>query len=142
MSEFFDEFFEKLEKRLRMLERDIMRSVEELFKNINIPEYRRTLEISETVEPLYTIKDLGDRIVVYIDLPYVAEGTIDVKFEGRTMYIYAKLKESVKLDRFSRRFRGLEVQEYRVAIELPLEPKPDKTKIRTRKGIVEITIYK
>jgi HSP20 family molecular chaperone IbpA len=142
MSEFFDEFFEKLEKRLRMLERDIMRSVEELFKNINIPEYRRTLEISETVEPLYTIKDLGDRIVVYIDLPYVAEGTIDVKFEGRTMYIYAKLKESVKLDRFSRRFRGLEVQEYRVTIELPLEPKPDKTKIRTRKGIVEITIYK
>jgi HSP20 family molecular chaperone IbpA len=142
MSEFFDEFFEKLEKRLRMLERDIMRSVEELFKNINIPEYRRTLEISETVEPLYTIKDLGDRIVVYIDLPYVAEGTIDVKFEGRTMYIYAKLKESVKLDRFSRRFRGLEIQEYRVAIELPLEPKPDKTKIRTRKGIVEITIYK
>jgi HSP20 family molecular chaperone IbpA len=142
MSEFFDEFFEKLEKRLRMLERDIMRSVEELFKNINIPEYRRTLEISETVEPLYTIKDLGDRIVIYIDLPYVAEGTIDVKFEGRTMYIYAKLKESVKLDRLSRRFRGLEVQEYRVAIELPLEPKPDKTKIRTRKGIVEITIYK
>ncbi|MCC6016404.1 MAG: hypothetical protein LM582_05105 [Desulfurococcaceae archaeon] len=142
MSEFFDEFFEKLEKRLRMLERDIMRSVEELFKNINIPEYRRTLEISETVEPLYTIKDLGDRIVVYIDLPYVAEGAIDVKFEGRTMYIYAKLKESVKLDRFSRRFRGLEVQEYRVAIELPLEPKPDKTKIRIRKGIVEITIYK
>jgi HSP20 family molecular chaperone IbpA len=142
MSEFFDEFFEKLEKRLRMLERDIMRSVEEVFKNINIPEYRRTLEISETVEPLYTIKDLGDRIVIYIDLPYVAEGTIDVKFEGRTMYIYAKLKESVKLDRLSRRFRGLEVQEYRVAIELPLEPKPDKTKIRTRKGIVEITIYK
>jgi HSP20 family molecular chaperone IbpA len=142
MSGFFDEFFEKLEKRLRMLERDIMRSVEEVFKNINIPEYRRTLEISETVEPLYTIKDLGDRIVIYIDLPYVAEGTIDVKFEGRTMYIYAKLKESVKLDRLSRRFRGLEVQEYRVAIELPLEPKPDKTKIRTRKGIVEITIYK
>jgi len=142
MSEFFDEFFEKLEKRLRMLERDIMRSVEEVFKNINIPEYRRTLEISETVEPLYTIKDLGDRIVIYIDLPYVAEGTIDVKFEGRTMYIYAKLKESVKLDRLSRRFRGVEVQEYRVAIELPLEPKPDKTKIRTRKGIVEITIYK
>jgi HSP20 family molecular chaperone IbpA len=142
MSGFFDEFFEKLEKRLRMLERDIMRSVEEVFKNINIPEYRRTLEISETVEPLYTIKDLGDRIVIYIDLPYVAEGTIDVKFEGRTMYIYAKLKESVKLDRLSRRFRGVEVQEYRVAIELPLEPKPDKTKIRTRKGIVEITIYK
>uniref|UniRef100_A0A7C5TGY8 Hsp20/alpha crystallin family protein n=1 Tax=Ignisphaera aggregans TaxID=334771 RepID=A0A7C5TGY8_9CREN len=142
MSDFLDEFFEKLEKRLRMLERDIMKSVEEVFKNINIPEFRRTPEISETVEPLYTIKDLGDRIVIYIDLPYVAEGTIDVKFEDRTMYIYAKLKESVKLDRLSRRFRGVEVQEYRAAIELPLEPKPDKTKIRTRKGVVEITIYK
>lgn len=143
MSEFFEEFFEKLEKRLKVLEREIMRGVEEMFKNIAIPEApRRVFEFSESIEPLYTIRDLGDRIVVYIDLPYAAEGTIDVKFEGRTMYITAKLRESIKLDTWSRRFRGIEIQEYKAVIDLPIEPKPEKTSIKTRKNVVEITIYK
>uniref|UniRef100_A0A7C2V8U6 Hsp20/alpha crystallin family protein n=1 Tax=Ignisphaera aggregans TaxID=334771 RepID=A0A7C2V8U6_9CREN len=144
MSNAFDEFFERLEKRIKMLEREIRKSFEEMFRGFaSFPETKmRVPEYSETIEPLYTIRDLGDRIVVYIDLPYLAEGSVDIRFEGRVMHISAKLRESIKLDNWSRRYRGIEVHEYRASIELPIEPKPEKTKIRSRKGIVEITIYK
>ena len=79
---------------------------------------------------------------MYIDLPFASEGTIDVKFEGRRMNVYAKLKSAIKLGEWSDRYRGIEVKEYRAAIDLPFEPKPDRTRVRVRKGVAEIVIYK
>ena len=144
MGDVYDEFIDRIERRLRRIEDEIRRSFEDLFKSFReeMAFHRRPSVYGEYLEPLYTVKDLGDRIVIYIDLPYAAEGSIDVKFEGRRMYVYAKLREKLKLDEWSRRHRGLEVTEYRAAIDLPIEPRPEKTSVRTRKGVVEITIYK
>lgn len=145
MSEGFDEFLKKLERRLREVENEFRREFERIFQSIERHESRFTERWSvygEVIEPLYTIRDVGDRIIVYIDLPFASEGTIDVRFEGRRMNVYAKLKSSIKLGEWSERYRGIEVKEYRTSIDLPFEPKPDKTRVRVRKGIAEIIIYK
>jgi len=149
MSDDFDELFKRIERRIKRIEEELAREFEEMHRMFErLAEPRRSEEIwrpgvyGESLEPLYTIRDLGDRIVVHIDLPYAAEGTLDVKFVGNVMYISARLKSRVRMEQFSTMYRGVEVSEYRTAITLPFAPQPDKVRVRTKKGVVEVVIYK
>lgn len=139
-----DEFFRKLEKKLREIEEDFKKDVKKLLNELRSEETSTTKikGVGEVVEPLYTMRDLGDRLVVYVDLPYASEGTIDVKFEGRKMLISAGLKKTLKLKDWSERYEGIEVKQYKTVIDLPFEPDPKKAKIRVKKGVAEITIFK
>ncbi|HID80278.1 MAG TPA: Hsp20/alpha crystallin family protein [Ignisphaera sp.] len=94
------------------------------------------------LEPLYSVKDLGDRIVVYIDLPYAEEGSIDVKFVDNKMIIKARLKDQLSYSGWGTRFERMTFNEYRTVIDLPIVVDPNKIRIRSRKGLVEITIFK
>ena len=139
-----DEFFRKLEKKLREIEEDFKKDVEKLLRELRPEETSpaRIKGVGEVVEPLYTVRDLGDRLVVYVDLPYASEGTIDIKFEGRKMLISAGLKKTLNLRDWSERYEGVEVKQYKTVIDLPFEPDPKKTKIRVKKGVAEVTIFK
>ncbi len=151
MSDVIDELFKRFEKRLKDIESEMIREVQRIsreiertFTSIRKPWY--SYEVSgihgETIEPLYTIRDLGDRIVIYLDLPYSATGSLDIKFSGNIMYISAKLKSKINLENWSSRYRGIEVSEYKTAITLPFTPDPNNVKIRAKKGVVEIVIFK
>jgi len=151
MSDVIDEFFKRFEKRLKDLESEMIREVQRIsreiertFTSIKQPwySYEAPRIHGETIEPLYTMRDLGDRIVIYLDLPYSATGTLDVKFSGNIMYISAKLKSKINLEDWSNRYRGVEVSEYKTAITLPFTPDPNNVKIRAKKGVVEIVIFK
>ncbi len=144
VSESMDEFFRKLEKKLREIEEDFKKDVEKLLRELRPEETSpaRIKGVGEVVEPLYTVRDLGDRLVVYVDLPYASEGTIDIKFEGRKMLISAGLKKTLNLRDWSERYEGVEVKQYKTVIDLPFEPDPKKTKIRVKKGVAEVTIFK
>ncbi len=144
MSDSIDEFFKRLEKKLREIEESIRKDVEKLLSEsrseVTGPTKIKTL--GEVVEPLYTMRDMGDRLVIYVDLPYASEGTIDVRFEGNKMIISAELKKALSLNNWSERYKGIEVKQYKTVIDLPFSPNPEKTKIRVKKGVVEVTIFK
>lgn len=151
MSDLLDEFFKKIEKRMKDFENEMIREVQRISREIErtvtfLRQPRYLYEApkiyGEAIEPLYTIRDLGDRIVIYLDLPYSSTGTLDVKFSGNIMYISAKLKSKINLEHWSSRYRGIEVSEYRTAITLPFAPDPNNVKIRAKKGVVEIVIFK
>ncbi|MEM2529143.1 MAG: hypothetical protein QXF17_05015 [Ignisphaera sp.] len=142
MEDEFSRLFDRIEKRLRRIEDQLLRDVEETLKRVLEIPARRVPIYGESIEPLYTVRDFGDRIVIYVDLPGSSEGTIDVKFEDRKTYVTAKLREAIELGKIFGRYRDIEVREYSLVIDLPFEPRPEKTKVRSRKGVIEITLYR
>lgn len=137
----FDEFLKKIERRMKEVEEALSREIERVIKELKREE-RETRVFAESVEPLYTIRDLGDRLVVYVDIPYADTGKVNVRFEGNVMYVKAKLRSRLDVGSWSERYRGVEVEEYNLAITLPVKPSPEKTRIRVKRGVLEITIYK
>ncbi|MEM0501893.1 MAG: hypothetical protein QXU24_07040, partial [Ignisphaera sp.] len=76
MEDEFSRLFDRIEKRLRRIEDQLLRDIEETLKRaLEIPA-RRVPIYGESIEPLYTVRDFGDRIVIYVDLPGSSEGTI------------------------------------------------------------------
>jgi len=143
MSDSIDEFFKKLEKKLREMEESIRKDVEKLLSESRSEAGpTRIKTFGEVMEPLYTMRDMGDRLIIYVDLPYASEGTIDVRFEDNKMIISAELKKTLSLNNWSERYKGIEVKQYKTVIDLPFSPNPEKTKVRVKKGVVEVTIFK
>ena len=142
------EMLKKFRKELRELEDYIMRTIRDevhrLYEDLVSMErmFRPMWHHEGYLEPLYSIKDLSDRIIVYIDLPYAEEGSIDVKFVDNKMIIKARLKDRLSYSGWSTRFERITFNEYRTVIDLPIMIDPNKIKIRSRKGLVEITIFK
>jgi HSP20 family protein len=143
MSDSVDEFFKRLERKLREMEESIRKDVEKLLSESRSEAgTTRIKTFGEVMEPLYTMRDMGDRLIIYVDLPYASEGTIDVRFEDNKMIISAELKKTLSLNNWSERYKGIEVKQYRTVIDLPFSPNPEKTKVRVKKGVVEVTIFK
>ncbi len=141
MSGSVDEFFKKVEKKFKELEDSMKQIIESALNEIR-SERLETPYFAESVEPLYTMKDLGDRLVIHVDIPYCSEGNIDVLFEDSKMRIHAALKSKLDVSEWSERYRGIEVKEYNLVISLPFKPQPDKVKTRVKRGVLEIIIYK
>lgn len=142
MSEdFFEEFFKKLERRMREIENAIRRDIEETLKFIGRDEHGPR-PYSDTVEPLYSIRDLGDRLVIHIDLPFAEEGKVNVWFEGNKMYLRAEIAKKLHRKDLYESYRGVDLREYRLVITLPFAPRPEDTNIRVKKGVLEVVIYK
>ncbi|WP_440059335.1 Hsp20/alpha crystallin family protein [Thermogladius sp. 4427co] len=141
MSDFIDEFFKRVERRLREIEDEFRREIRRIAEEVR-GEHSYKPFYSETIEPLYSMRDLGDRVIVYVDLPYASEGDIEVLFEENRLRIKALLKSKIDVGKWSERYRGVEVKQYSLVIPLPFHPKKENTRIRVRKGVLEITIYK
>jgi HSP20 family molecular chaperone IbpA len=140
MSE-IDEFFRRVERRFRELEDTMRQMIESALNEIRLERLEKPY-FAESIEPLYNMRDLGDRLVIHIDLPYCSEGNIDVWFEDNKMHIRAALKCKLNISEWSERYRGVEVKEYNLVLPLPFKPQPDKVRSRVKRGVLEIIIYK
>jgi len=141
MSGFIDEFFKRVEKKFKELEDSMKQIIESALNEIRM-EKLETPYFAESVEPLYTMKNLGDRLVIHVDIPYCSEGNIDVLFEDNKMRIRAALKSKLDVSEWSERYRGIKVKEYNLVISLPFKPQPDKVKTRVKRGVLEVIVYK
>jgi HSP20 family molecular chaperone IbpA len=122
MSDSVDEFFKRLERKLREMEESIRKDVEKLLSESRSEAgTTRIKTFGEVMEPLYTMRDMGDRLIIYVDLPYASEGTIDVRFEDNKMIISAELKKTLSLNNWSERYKGIEVKQYKTLTAPRLE---------------------
>jgi HSP20 family molecular chaperone IbpA len=136
-----DEFLKKIERKVREVEEAIAREIEKAIKELRYEE-RETKIFAESVEPLYTVRDLGNRLVVYVDIPYADAGKVDVWFEENVMHVKAKLRSRLDVGSWSERYRGVGVEEYDLSVTLPIKPKPEKTRVRVKRGVLEVIVYK
>jgi len=147
-SEEFDEFI----KRMRELERKIRDYVESELERALRTFSEELRQVEDTLRPmwhhegylrpLYSIRDRGSYIEVFIDLPKADEKTIEVKFRENYMYIKAKLREEVVFHGVTGRGGETRFHEYREVIELPFKVDPEKVRVDARKGRVKIIIHK
>ncbi len=143
-----EKFMKKVERLARetkdYIESMLRKEMERLYQEIS--SFERMLkplwDSSGSLEPLYTVKDLGDKIVVYVDLPMAQEGTIDVKFSENKIYVYAKLRKDVKFHEWYGRLKETKFTEYKLVITLPIKIDPDKVNVTYKKGVLQITIRK
>jgi HSP20 family molecular chaperone IbpA len=133
MSDSVDEFFKRLERKLREMEESIRRDVEKLLSGSRSEAGpTRIKTFGEVMEPLYTMRDMGDRLIIYVDLPYASERTIDVRFEDNKMIISAELKKTLSLNNWSERHKGIEVKQYKTVID---PPPSARTRKKRRSGL-------
>jgi HSP20 family molecular chaperone IbpA len=144
----FDELFRKMrefEKKLqRYIEEELTRALSELKSDLAYMEnmFKPMSHYEGYLRPLYTIRDRGSYIEVYIDLPKADEKTIDIRFRDNYMLIRARLKEEVRFSGLSGRGGETKFHEYREVLELPIKIDPDKVRLDVKKGRVRVIIYK
>ena len=148
----FEDDFERMFRRIRAFEKGIREYIESEFRRL-LNEFKEDVSHIERVfspmwnyegylRPLYIVKDRGSFYEIYIDLPKVDEGSIDIKFIDNVIYIRARLREEVMFSSWSGRGGETRFYEYREAIELPIKIDPNKVKVLTKRGMVKIIIYK
>jgi len=148
----WDEEFDRLTKRVERVFREmedyiarrIREEMESLYSELSSMErmLRPMWHYDGYLEPLYTIKDLGDRVVVYIDIPFAEEGAIDVRFVDGKLFIKAKLRKGISFSDWSSRFSETRFTEYRAVIDLPPGLDYSKARVRVKRGVIEIAIPK
>ncbi len=141
----FEKLFRQFEKAMRSLQNFVAKRIREeiarLAEELSLTEIPRPLWHHEGyLEPLYSVKDLGDRIVIDIDLPCVDEGSIDVKFVGNRMMLVARLKRDLRYENWSSRAREITFREYRLTIDLPPDVDPSRARVKVIRNVVRVEI--
>ncbi len=140
--------FERMWRKFKEIEQRITDFIEEEQRRImrELEEVKRSVAPSWSYEgflrPLSTIHDEGDEFVVYVDLPHVDRGSIDVKFYNNRIFIRARLKVKHRFSDWSGQGGRTEFNEYRDVITLPVRIDPESARVRFRKGVIEIRIKK
>ncbi len=128
MEEWFEESFRELRRELRRL----LREVEQVFEPIVDAE-------SGEVEPLYEVVDVGDRILVRVDLPKVSKEAVEVSIVGRRLVVRAAMREPLRLCDVPY-YARCEVTGYKLELELPPDVDAEGAQASFRSGYLEVTL--
>ncbi len=140
--------FKKIMRKWEEIRKSVKELIDEEIKRINeeVQGFKSLMQPSWSsdgvLKPLYTLKEAGNEYIVYIDLPRADEGSINVEFVNNRIILKASLKKEVRFKDWSGVGSETSFREYQGVIELPIKIDPQKVKVRTKKGIVEIRIPK
>ncbi len=128
------EIVEEIRREIRRLLEDIERDLE-----LNRPmwDYK-----SKSLEPLCTIEESENEVIVTFDLPMVDKNNIKINATEDTVEIEAQLKEGFKVE--GPRYLGEELRFtcFRKVLRLPSKVDPMKARASFRGGILEIRLPK
>mgnify|MGYP000483420068 CR=1 FL=1 len=127
--------FDEIERMRRRIERMISEFYEEFEKPMWDFETR-------SLEPLVSVKELEDKIIVIADLPCVDKNNIRIYATEDTLTIEAALKETYKFERLGITRREATFEYFRKVIQLPAPVIPERAKAKFRKGILEVILPK
>ncbi|RLG53502.1 MAG: hypothetical protein DRN95_09405 [Candidatus Hydrothermarchaeota archaeon] len=87
------------------------------------------------LEPLSHIEDYGDKIVIYVDLPFVRKEDIFIYLRKNILEIKATAKSTPH-------FGFFEYKSFKKIIKLPCEVEEKTAKARFQNGILKIILKK
>ncbi|MEM3437867.1 MAG: Hsp20/alpha crystallin family protein [Nitrososphaerales archaeon] len=121
MSDWIDEIFEEFEALMR-------------------PSWDAT---EKCLVPLVNIEDRDNEIVVMVDLPCVErKEDIDLNVTEDYLEIVAKMRESIKWERWGTSQRYLEFKTFRKSIRLPEKVDPEGARATFKNGILKVLLPK
>ncbi|MCS7386323.1 MAG: Hsp20/alpha crystallin family protein [archaeon GB-1867-005] len=131
MWKIFDEF-EKMRRRLERL-------FEEFYEEFEKPMWDYQ---SKCLEPLVSVKEIEDKVVVTIDLPCVDKNNIKIYATEDTLTVEATLKEAYRFERLGVVRKETSFEYFKKVIRLPAPVIPEKAKARFKRGILEVVLPK
>ncbi|MGQ9469645.1 MAG: Hsp20/alpha crystallin family protein [Nitrososphaerales archaeon] len=121
MSDWIDELFEEFEELMR-------------------PSWDAA---EKCLVPLVNIEDRDDEIIVTVDLPCVeSKEDIDLSVTEDNLEIIARMKESIRWERWGTSQRNLEFETFRKSIRLPEKVDPEGSRATFRNGILKVSLPK
>lgn len=127
----FDEF-EKMRRRIE-------RMISEFYEEFERPMWDFE---SKCLEPLVSVREVEDKIVVTVDLPCVDKNNIKIYATEDTLTIEAALKEAYKFERLGVTRREASFEYFKKVIKLPAPVIPERAKARFRRGVLEVILPK
>ena len=143
-----DEELKKMLKKWESVERDIRRLIQDELKKAerDLENIKLLFEPSWSsngiLRPLYSVRETSDSYIIYVDVPKADEATIDVHFINNKLILKARLRREIRFEQWSGVGGETTFKEYQNVIELPFKIDPKKVKIRNRRGMVEIRVFK
>ena len=124
---------------------EIRREVRRLLADLEMDlELRRPMWDYETrsLEPLFTIKETEDEIIVTFDLPMVDKNNIRINATEEMLEVNARLREEIRIEGLRCVEEGTSFTCFRKVLRLPTKVDPTKARARFRAGILEIRLAK
>lgn len=92
--------------------------------------------------PLVDVQEYPEEIVVTADLPYVDKEDITINATENTLDIDAKMRNSIRFERWGTIQRDISFNCYHKSIKLPSRIDPEKAKAEFKGGILRIFLPK
>jgi len=130
-----------MDEILRMM-RSFMRRVEkelEMEKELLRPMWDYN---TRSLEPLCTISETEDEVIVTMDLPMVKKDDIRINATEDTLEVEAKLKQEMRFAHLRHVCGDVAFTCFRKIIKLPTKVIPEEAKARFRGGVLEIRLPK
>ncbi|MCS7364592.1 MAG: Hsp20/alpha crystallin family protein [archaeon GB-1867-035] len=121
------------------ISKEIERIMDEIYEGVDRPMWDYN---SKCLEPLVSIREFEDVIIVTIDLPCVNKDDIKIYATEDTLTVEAKLKEEYRIERLGVIRRETSFQYFKKVIGLPSPVIPEKAKARFKAGILEVILPK
>ncbi|MDP8002877.1 MAG: Hsp20/alpha crystallin family protein [Caldisphaera sp.] len=148
--------FEDLRKRMLKMLRDMMIDADEmdawlegLLDDMELSLKPRELlnkRIDESskgyLTPLISIHDLGDELLITIDIPGSDPNSISIELVPDKISIEAKIKEEIAREAFGQAYWAKKIHEYKGTYTLPANVDPRSAKINKKKGMLVIKVKK
>jgi len=132
-------FEERINELFERLRREVRRFVEDIERYMELEQPMWCYE-TRSLEPLFTITETEDELIVTFDLPMVDKDSIEIHATEDSLELEAKLRHAIP----GPRYLGREVcfEKFRKVIKLPIKVDPHNAKARYKDGILEIRFPK
>lgn len=127
------DYFDDIKRRIRELEDEISKIIE-LYPKDDLDE--------ACIEPLTTINETPEFVIVTIDMPYLNQETIEVKLvDEHNLFVKAEICKGIKSSKIDSTYPDIEFKRYKCIVTLPSKVKKIY-KISVRNDILTIYLAK
>ncbi len=141
----FDELLKEVVEALRRMRR-MQEELEYYFTSsgfyANLYEDRMKSITGEAEEPLVEIRDLGDEVVILVDISGVKQETLDVRVGDDRVEVYGLIDERKYEEAFTGWHLHVRKREFHGAYQLPFSIDPESVRVEKKGSLLVIRARK
>lgn len=148
------DYFENLRKRMLKMYRDLMKETDEmdawfesLFDDLELslnPSKMFNERFNEAsngyLTPIISMHNLGDELLITIDLPGSDPNTINIELLPNKITIEAQIKEEIAKNAFKQAYWARKINKYKGVYSLPFLIDPKTAKVSKKNGMIIIKV--
>ncbi len=135
MNDYFDDFIHEIRRRIREIENEL----EQMF---SLTTYPKDDLDEEAIEPLATLSETPDMVVVSFDMPFVDQNSIEAKLlDNRHLMVKARIRKTIHSSKIDLTYPEMEFKNYKCILKLPSRVKKIM-RLSVRRDVLTIYLMK